>query len=550
MRDIYMPNLLRIENLKIAGNGFSELEYFLNFDMEDNYNFKALVSIQLANLLENMILFDMVYIDLIELPLFLKELVCLDKESVNNLFDKATISYIDFKDLRVGVYEKDKFTQDKYTKSEENYTLAAYGFSIKFPKTQEEFEEFILTYFKNDIEKYQRIKPYLKFIYESRKQTQNSISGEELVKSIDLKLKSGDFSFLGIGGNNYYFITEKNKYIYNVICRLCRDNYIASKFELYTYYKEDILEVLAELMNETNIAYNFEFFKISDINKIPDFRKMFIEGKINLKDISKIISNKNISNFRNWFFNNIEDGKNIEKEFVELLKKSPSDNVPLKIARFLIPNILGAIPIYGTFIGMGLSVVDSFILDNVLEDSSLKFLNKYSKITSKNKSVNDNEQGKWIQIPLKSEILIDNSLSGDKAIIDSICKTLRNLENDIDFSNDDIILRIFLTAKEISGKYWRYKIVLERFMYLCVKLTEDFSKYIFVIVKMLEDLYNVVKVIETFTFAKEYYFQGYYNLFNILEKKELHIDRNPYIVFNDEVLNSEYEKYLKEKLKF
>ena len=217
MRDIYMPNLLRIENLKIAGNGFSELEYFLNFDMEDNYNFKALVSIQLANLLENMILFDMVYIDLIELPLFLKELVCLDKESVNNLFDKATISYIDFKDLRVGVYEKDKFTQDKYTKSEENYTLAAYGFSIKFPKTQEEFEEFILTYFKNDIEKYQRIKPYLKFIYESRKQTQNSISGEELVKSIDLKLKSGDFSFLGIGGNNYYFITEKNKYIYNVI---------------------------------------------------------------------------------------------------------------------------------------------------------------------------------------------------------------------------------------------------------------------------------------------------------------------------------------------
>ena len=34
-----------------------------------------------------------------------------------------------------------------------------------------------------------------------------------------------------------------------------------------------------------------------------------------------------------------------------------------------------------------------------------------------------------------------------------------------------------------------------------MKLTDDFSKYIFVIVKMLEDLYNVVKVIETFTFA-------------------------------------------------
>lgn len=550
MRDIYMPNLLRIENLKIAGDGFGELEYFLNFDMEDNSNFKVLVSIQLANLLENMILFDRVYIDLIELPLFLKELVCLDKESIKNLFDKAIISYIDFKDLRVGVYEKDEITQDQYTKSEKKYTLAAYGFSIKFPKTQEEFEEFIFSYFKNDIEKYQRIKPYLKFIYESRKQTQNSISGEELVKSIDLKLKSGEFSFIGIGGNNYYFITEKNKCIYNVICRLCRDNYIASKFELYTYYKEDIFEGLAELMNETNIAYNFEFFKISDINKIPDFRKMFIEGKINLKDISKIISNKNISNFRNWFFNNIEDGKNIEKEFVELLKKSPSDNVPLKIARFLIPNLLGAIPIYGAFIGTSLSIADSFILDNALKDSSLKFFDKYSKTALKKQNKDDSKQGQWVQIPVKNEILIDNSLSGDKAIIDRICKNLSDLEKDIDFSNEETILKTFLIAKEISGKYWKYSIVLERFMYLCVRLTDNFSKYIFAIVKMLEDLYNVVKVIETFTFAKEYYFQGYYNLLNNLEKRKLHIDNNPYMIFNDKILNSEYGKFLKKKKNF
>ena len=63
MRDIYMPDLLRIENLGVTGNSFSGLEYFLDFNMEDNSNFRALVSMQLSNLLENMILFDKVYVD-------------------------------------------------------------------------------------------------------------------------------------------------------------------------------------------------------------------------------------------------------------------------------------------------------------------------------------------------------------------------------------------------------------------------------------------------------------------------------------------------------
>ena len=278
MRDIYMPDLLRIENLGVTGNSFSGLEYFLDFNMEDNSNFRALVSMQLSNLLENMILFDKVYVDFIELPFFLKELVNLDSESAKKILDKNILSYIDLKDFRVGVYQENKTIQGKNTISNNNYRLAAYGLTIKYPNTQEQLEEFILSYFKNDNEKYQIVKPYLKYIFECRKMSQNVISAEELVKKIDLKLKNGEFSFLGIGGNNYYFITEKNVSIYNVICKLCRDNYIASKFELYTYYKDDIFEVLSQSINRMNTAYNFEFFKISDINKIPDFRKMFIEG--------------------------------------------------------------------------------------------------------------------------------------------------------------------------------------------------------------------------------------------------------------------------------
>ena len=65
---------------------------------------------------------------------------------------------------------------------------------------------------------------------------------------------------------------------------------------------------------------------------------------------------------------------------------------------------------------------------------------------------------------------------------------------------------------------------------------------------MLEDLYVAVKAIDTFTFAKEYYFQGYYNLFSSLKKMNMRIDSNPYRIFYDKILNNEYENYLKEKI--
>ncbi len=550
MKEIYMPNLLRIENINVLGENFSGLEYFLDFNMEDNSNFRALISMQVANLLENLILFDKVYVDLIELPVFLKELVNIDIESVKEILNKEILSYIDLKDLRVGVYYKKEVIQEKYTKSEQSFFLAAYGFSNVIPNTEKEFENYIFSFFKNDIEKFNNIKPYLTHIYNSRKITNNIIDEKELVNLIDFRLKKGDFAFLGIGGNNYYFITEKNKKIYNVICRLCRDNYITSKFGIYTYYKDDIIEALSSSMNEMKVAYNFEFFKVSNINKIPDFRQMFIEGMISLKDIIKIINNKNIFKFREWFFNNIDDEKNIEQEFVELLKKSPTDNIPIKIARFLIPNLIGLLPIYGSAIGLGLSTIDSFFLDKMIENGSLKFINNFNKITSKAKSKESIEAKECIQIPIKSEILIDNTLSGNDAIINEICNSLSDLEKNIDFSNEENILRIFIAGREISGKYWKYKLVLEKFMHLCMKLTEELSSYTFAIVKMLEDLYNIVKVIESFTFAKEYYFEGYYNLFSTLEKRKLYVDKNPYKIFNDEILRVEYEAFLKEKKSF
>ena len=139
-----------------------------------------------------------------------------------------------------------------------------------------------------------------------------------MVDGLHNMLKSGVFSKFGIGLNSYYFITDKNRNIYNLICRFYRDNYITEKSEIYTYYFDDTIEALSTLINNKKFIYDEEFFSISDINKLPDLRLMILSGNLNIKDIVKIIKNKHISNFRKWFFNIADNGDEIEKEFKKL----------------------------------------------------------------------------------------------------------------------------------------------------------------------------------------------------------------------------------------
>lgn len=75
MKDIYLPNLLRIENYKTGNSKIdSTIPYFIEFNLDDNKEFQALISCQISNILEKIVLFDRIYLDLLELPVFIKEL--------------------------------------------------------------------------------------------------------------------------------------------------------------------------------------------------------------------------------------------------------------------------------------------------------------------------------------------------------------------------------------------------------------------------------------------------------------------------------------------
>ena len=544
MKDIYLPNLLRVENYGLNTQFDSSIPYFLNFNLNNNAEFRALVAYQISNILEKVVLFDCVYIDLLELPLIINELIHLDLASAKVIFNKGLISYIDMRDLRLSTMIS-PFQQTKNrVEIKDKYTIGAYGHDVGLPSSLNEFEEYIHT-FINDSNLYNEIKPSLNYIYEKRKKLSKQIDVKDMVESLNVLLKSGSFSKIGIGCNNYYFITDKNKNIFNLICRFYRDNYVTKMADVYTYYFDDTIESLSIILNNEKFIYDEEFFKLSDINKLPDLRSMILSNDLDIHDVSRIIKNKNISKFRDWFFNSVDNGSDIEKEFVSLLKIH--ENVPIKIIRYIIPNLSGFIPIVGGFVGIALDTLDTFLVDKLMENSVSSFMDSYSNIVIDKKGVDKDNKADFVAIPIKEKIEIDNSLDGVDLTINNIATILTKMEDNIDYSNDDEILRIFLIAGKISGNYWRFNIIMERYLHLCLCLTKKLSKYAFVILKNMEDLYSVVDIIESFSFARDYYFESYYSLVDDLNSKGLHIENNPFKVENDSSVSKLYNNFLKNK---
>ena len=537
LKDIYLPNLLRIENYKDMNTSIdATIPYFMDFNLDDNNEFRALITYQLSNILEKIVLFDRIYLDLIELPIFIKELALLDLSATKYILDKGLLSYIDIKDIRISTMSKRRNNDNNYTTNQDRYTLVAYGRLNATPLILSEFESYINS-FITDKNIYEELKPFLKKIFDSRKKINSKIDEEKMVNELHKTLKLGTFSKIGIGQNNYYFITDKNKNIYNLICRFFRDNYITKKFGIYTYYFDDTIEALSILINNKKFIYDEEFFSISDINKLPDLRLMILSGDLDIKDIVKIIKSKHISNFRKWFFNLVDNGEEIEKEFVALLKKE--NPIPVKLIRFIIPNIAGFIPAYGSIAGIALDTLDTFLAEKLLQNSTCKFIDNYANIITK-KEYNNKTQLKKIYIPVKNKIEIDNSLEGIDQDINIIATILTMMEKNIDYRNDLAILNIYLDATNISGKLWKYNIVMERYLHLCLCLTKYVSKYSFVILKTMEELYSVVDIIDSFIFAREYYFESYYNLVNDLKLKGLHISNNPFKIENDLSVKEKY----------
>lgn len=541
MRDIYLPNLLRVENFKEVMNAEAQIPYFMDFDLNDNTNFSVMLRLAISNILENYVIFDKVYIDLLEFPIILKELSKIDIQATKKLLASNSFSYISIEDLRVGV-----------KKNEKNFNLIAFKIIANPPKTIEELENFLFSFFnKNDaidLKNMYELKPYISNIYNSKKSTIATISAEELVKTIDSELKKGNFKAIGIGGFNTYYITDKNKEIYNAICRLIRNEFITSKLDIFTYYTEDILEEISKIRYDKYFKYDEDFQKISELNKIPDLRKLFLEGRLTFEDIIELKKQKSLKSFQNWFFRNSNKENEIEQEFILLLKEKLNGNLPLKIFRFFITNAVGLIPKVGTILGFAAGAIDSFALDSIIEQhSTISFFDNYKKVISE--EIPNIENLTEVKVPVKSVIQIDNTVITQDNECDEIIQKLNYMESQIDFSNIAFTRSLAENAKKIAGKKWTINVVMERFMHFNHILTTEFTPLTINSVLMSQQLYRILKSQKGFEFVEDYYFEGYFNLNSYLNKNGLSKNENIFFIDTNKDINFKYKEYLKKREK-
>lgn len=152
------------------------------------------------------------------------------------------------------------------------------------------------------------------------------------------------------------------------------DLFLANKFSCQDispfYPMGDLLEIKNNrIINE--IGHTENLWTLFEVNGVPDLSQFVLTQESNMSDLLKVATNKNATDFREWFHRNQElNEKEILREYLSVLKQVPTiQRFPLKSLRFIITTVTGFVPVLGQIAG----VFDSFIIERIFKGRSPKF---------------------------------------------------------------------------------------------------------------------------------------------------------------------------------
>ena len=431
--EIYIPNLLRRENIrkitKDENESITNIPYILNFNLNDDLHLNAMMQFQLATLLENIMIFDKVYLDIMDFPVIVDMLYKIDKDTTIELLKSGNLSFINMNEIIIATH---KIRDNRYSLAFMSTSNNLYIDNIK------KLEKILFSSFKYKTD----LVPYLQVILDHSKNVSldSKVLGRMIVDLINEELKSDTYISLGI--NHNYVINAQNKGVFDAICQVVRDETIASIFKINTVYHDDILKEFSQIRLKKYHIVNDDFEKLMYLNDIPDIRLLYLNGNLSIKDILKLKNSKEFKVFKKWLFNN--NGNNdIVKDFYLLTQKqSKLDTLPVKTFRFLVTTLVGAInPIVGT----GASIIDTFGIDTLKGLTPNMFFDKISRNIKRNNTKTDFKE---IIVPIRE--YIDINLTEQK-ILDSekeICKKLNNYADEIlKCKNSDELNKILDNAR-------------------------------------------------------------------------------------------------------
>lgn len=424
MKEIYIPNLFRYENLMeiSSGNSLSEIPYFIDFNMNDKKQFSAFVQYEIAKVMENILLFDRVYVDSIVFPLIVDILYKEDENATIDLLKKGYLSFLNIGEFYISTIEN----------SDGKYSIAySKGRSLPF-KSNDVFKNYILSY---GDKKKKNLKRHLKTILSNSKTLEIELDkyGKETVHIVDSELKNGVYKELGIGLNGNYGITKSNKGVFDAICQVVKSDTICSILGINNiYYHDSLLEISKARVKEYKLI-NKNFNDILELEEIPNICTLYLEGNLNISDIISLKSTREIKSFNNWLTDsNNGDKDTVIKNYYQATKKqSKLDTIPVKGVRYLATEAAGLIPVVGTVVG----AIDSFVLDEFKSKTPNMFFECMQKRVNKN--IKTSKELEELIVPVKNKIEIDLSKEHKLDTQDIVYRVLNYLSNEIHNTDDE-----------------------------------------------------------------------------------------------------------------
>lgn len=377
MNSIYFPNIYRANSLTKSTGMITDISYYQKFSVDNDDDLRLLMHIRTNKLIELLFMYDRVYVDRFELPVVLDQLASKDVDLTTEILKQGRLSIIDSNGIVTGCSKNKYFYSLSYGIRHNN--LLSDVETIR----EEAFSKF----------KYRpSIDDVLIHIYKNAIKIENDY-GKKLLKRIDTDLKSNTLrSKLDVTSKTSSQILKQDIPTINAYSEAIGKIYLSEMIDTKNIYIDDIIrEVISDKVENLNAIKNvIDLNKLIKVYTIPDIDIMLIYDMISMNDLFKIKFSKEFNAFQNLVFNHSELDDDIVRAYINLLKKKSIGGFGFKSMRFLISQLSGFVNI---FLGMGVSIADAFILDNVLD--------QYSNATKVEKTLLslDEKYSKNIKIP-------------------------------------------------------------------------------------------------------------------------------------------------------
>lgn len=446
MLDAYYPNSLRVEQLNGAKaiTGFKP-EYGMKFDLEDNDHFQALKKFNLSMILEGLLLYDRVYIDVIEFPIYIAEMANEDLKSTIEILENGWMSVLNAPDMRI-------FPESEMKNN--SIPWLALGHMYESGKTEVSIESGLRSFVKDE-NQLKEILRCLPTVMKNSKKIADAPQGlgKYICTEIDKEIRNKCYRSIGIGQLGEYYITSGNRNLFFHIGNVISSDIMAKKAGIRSVIRNDIQEAIAKqrYVHYNIIPENFE--TVMRLNKIPDFKAQIQIDKITLHDIVALRKSIYFGPFSQWLRNNSENDADIAQEFLESIKQPTSGDLRWKMVRFVTTTSIGLIPVVGGLISTAAGALDTFLLDNLLDRKSpVQFVRKVeSKIDSENNKTHN--LGQQITIPITNGIFVDNSMENEinkKKTDERLSKKIEEIKK---YTDEEKIYHIYLDSMKIHDEY-------------------------------------------------------------------------------------------------